>query len=147
MPESATTPYPNPAMLIAPCGMNCGLCRAFLRQRNKCPGCRGDDRGKPKTRVGCKIKMCESRRGQGGDFCTGCATFPCERLCSLDKRYRSKYGMSMLENLRCIEADGLASFVEQEKSKWKCPGCGATICVHEASCLVCRRNWHGRNAV
>ena len=86
--------------------------------------------------------MCESRRLAGGDFCTGCASFPCARLGSLDKRYRMKYGMSMIENLRSIEADGLASFVEREKSRWRCPGCGATICVHEPSCLVCKRKWH-----
>jgi hypothetical protein len=26
--------------LIAPCGMNCGVCMAYLREKNKCPGCR-----------------------------------------------------------------------------------------------------------
>jgi hypothetical protein len=133
-----TTQDPNHSALIAPCGMNCGLCYAFLRSRNRCPGCRGDDRGKPKTRVSCRIKKCEVRPG---DFCTGCASFPCERLSGLDKRYRLKYGMSMIENLRSIEADGLRGFVEREKSKWACPGCGETICVHKACCLICRRQW------
>jgi hypothetical protein len=141
MSESTTTQQLEPAERMAPCGMNCGLCRAFLRSRNRCPGCRGDDHGKPKTRVACRIKNCELRGRAGGDFCTGCASFPCERLSSLDKRYRMKYGMSMLENLRSIGAGGLASFVEREKSRWTCPGCGATICVHESCCLVCRRKW------
>jgi len=128
-------------MLIAPCGMNCGLCRAFLRDRNKCPGCRGDDRGKPKTRIRCGIKTCAERLQAGKNSCFGCASFPCERLRHMDQRYRRKYGMSMIANLRCIEAQGLASFIEQEKSKWACLGCGATICVHEPACLVCRRQW------
>ena len=44
--------------LIAPCGMNCGICMAFLRPTNKCPGCRSDDTDKPITRIGCKIKTC-----------------------------------------------------------------------------------------
>jgi len=52
-----------------------------------------------------------------------------------------KYGMSMIENLRIIKADGLASFVQREKSKWTCTGCGAAICVHESFCLVCKREW------
>jgi uncharacterized radical SAM superfamily Fe-S cluster-containing enzyme len=26
--------------LIAPCGMNCSICSAYLREKNKCPGCR-----------------------------------------------------------------------------------------------------------
>jgi len=52
-----------------------------------------------------------------------------------------KYGMSMIENLMRIKTDGLQSFIKQENSKWTCPGCGKTICVHEAACLVCKRPW------
>ncbi len=29
----------NP-VLIAPCGMNCGTCLGYLREKNKCVGCR-----------------------------------------------------------------------------------------------------------
>lgn len=25
--------------LIAPCGMNCGVCIAYLREKNRCQGC------------------------------------------------------------------------------------------------------------
>ena len=138
MSEESTARRWSKAGLIAPCGMNCGLCYAFLRSRNRCPGCRVGDRRKPKTRLACRIRNCRARRGR---FCTGCARFPCERLRHLDQRYRTKYGMSMLENLRRIETDGLRSFVEQEKTKWVCPGCGATICVHKGFCLVCERRW------
>ena len=140
---TSTTPRLSESELIAPCGMNCGVCYAFLRRRNKCAGCRADDRGKPKTRVACRIKTCEVRRSNGGDFCTstGCAIFPCERLRRLDMRYRAKYGMSMIENLGEIESDGLPVFVRKERSRWSCPGCGAAICVHKASCLVCQRKW------
>lgn len=44
--------------LIAPCGMDCAVCIAYVRNTNKCPGCRGDDSGKPVTRVECRIKNC-----------------------------------------------------------------------------------------
>ena len=27
-------------ILIACCGMNCNLCIGFLREKNKCPGCK-----------------------------------------------------------------------------------------------------------
>ncbi len=74
-------------------------------------------------------------------LCTGCARFPCARLAHLDKRYRTKYGMSMVENLQSIQTHGLRHFVEREESKWACPGCGATICVHKPSCLLCHRPW------
>jgi len=128
--------------LIAPCGMNCGLCHAFLRSRNRCPGCRTNERGE--MRVACKIRNCETRRGKR--FCTSCTKFPCERVCHIDKRYRTKYGMSMIENLKSIKAVGLRSFVDSEKIKWACPGCGAPLCVHKAGCLVCRGSpAYGRN--
>jgi hypothetical protein len=29
--------------LIAPYGMNCILCQVHMREKNPCPGCRGDD--------------------------------------------------------------------------------------------------------
>jgi hypothetical protein len=32
--------------LIAPCGMNCASCMNYLRERNKCPRCRGSDTDK-----------------------------------------------------------------------------------------------------
>ncbi len=141
MPRQSRTQSLGSRALIAPCGMNCGLCRAFLRTRNSCPGCRGDDRGKPKTRVTCRIKTCEVRSREQRDFCTPCGSFPCERLSRLDKRYRTNYGMSMIDNLKAIETKGLESFLKNEKVKWACPGCGETICVHESYCRGCNRKW------
>jgi len=32
--------------LIAPCGMNCGICLAYLREKKKCPGCNGSNEDK-----------------------------------------------------------------------------------------------------
>jgi hypothetical protein len=31
------------SILIAPCGINGRLCRAYFREKNVYPGCRGDD--------------------------------------------------------------------------------------------------------
>jgi len=50
--------------------------------------------------------------------------------------------MSMIENLQRIGGDGLRSFVDSEKTKWACPGCGATLCVHKTHCLACERKRH-----
>ena len=44
--------------LIAPCGMNCGICMAYLREKKKCPGCRVADTNKAITVIRCKIKNC-----------------------------------------------------------------------------------------
>ena len=70
-------------------------------------------------------------------FCYDCKKYPCTRLKQLDKRYRIKYQMSMLENLENIRKVGLGQFIKMEKVRWMCPDCGVTICVHKGRCLSC----------
>jgi len=124
-------------LLIAPCGMNCGICKAFLRERNRCPGCRGPDAGKTATRRDCRIKNCATFHESKARFCFACRSFPCERLRHLDKRYRTRYGMSMIENLEYIQAKGIEDFLRYEGERWTCTSCGGTICVHEGCCYGC----------
>ena len=123
--------------LIAPCGMNCALCMAFLRERNKCPGCRGPDDNKSITKVNCKIKNCEIFKDGDREFCFECEDFPCDRLEHLDKRYENKYHMSMVTNLRSIRDNGMKKFLADEAEKWTCSKCGGTICVHKGCCYSC----------
>jgi hypothetical protein len=106
--------------LIAPCGMNCNLCMAFLRDKNTCPGCRnGTKENKPKTRIRCIIKNCEQLKKNNWKYCSDkCEKFPCKRLKDLDKRYRNKYQMSMIENLENIKKLGIRKFIEKEKKRW-----------------------------
>jgi hypothetical protein len=131
-------PNTIPTMLIAPCGMNCRLCGAFSRDRNACPGCRGDDSAKPKSCALCRIKTCEKLVTARAKYCYSCDSFPCDRLRHLDRRYRTNYGMSMIDNLRDIRTSGVRHFVRSEKTKWTCPECGALLCVHEPQCLHCQ---------
>ena len=121
---------------IAPCGINCNVCMAFLRTKNKCPGCSGDDSGKPKTRLDCKIKTCESL---DSSFCFSCNEYPCSKIKHLDKRYTTKYKMSVIENLNNIKTKGIINFANEEKARWTCPDCKGTICVHKACCISCGR--------
>jgi len=44
-------------------------------------------------------------------FCFECNNFPCKRLKALDKRYRMKYHMSMIDNLNFIKENGLEAFL------------------------------------
>jgi len=110
--------------LIAPCGMNCGLCLYYLRPTNTCPGCSS---GRKVNHVCNKypIKLCKNLQG---DFCFNCSNFPCPRLKRLDKRYKEKYGMSEIENLLFIKEKGICEFVKQEKKKWV--NQDGTFCVH-----------------
>ena len=127
----------NSFSLIAPCGLNCALCRAYLRSKNKCPGCRADYADKPVTRSRCKIKNCQIRQNGKMKFCISCSCLPCPDLKRLDKRYRSKYNMSVVENLEHIKKFGIKKFVKNEKARWTCSECGDTICVHQAACIGC----------
>jgi hypothetical protein len=124
---------------IAPCGMDCALCMArLLRNKDQCPGCRGEDAGKPTYCTKCVIVNCEHFKETNNKYCSSrCEKFPCKRLKDLDKRYRSKYQMSMLENLEYIEDHGIRAFVRWEKERWTCSECGGIICVHRGFCASC----------
>jgi predicted RNA-binding Zn-ribbon protein involved in translation (DUF1610 family) len=127
--------------LIAPCGMNCRLCHAYIRDKKACPGCRGDDSFKSMMCVLCRIKNCENIAQSGAIYCFSCDSSPCDRLKHLDKRYRTKYGMSMIDNLENIRKSGIRNFIRNEKVKWTCPECGELISVHKPQCLSCGHKW------
>ncbi len=112
--------------LIAPCGMNCGICKAYLREHNPCHGCFNLDKDRPKTRAHCRLRVCTKREGR---FCCHCPEFPCDRLHHLDKRYRTKYGISEIENLEFIRKNGIRKFVAAERQKWITKD--GILCVHD----------------
>lgn len=124
-------------MLIAPCGMNCRLCYGYIRPKGRCLGCRAPDENKSKYCANCKIVVCEKRRQNGWETCAPCDS-PCQRLKDLDKRYREKYHMSMIENLRFIHEHGMQTFLRQQEEQYRCPVCGETLCVHKEECPSCK---------
>ena len=126
---AAKNPFRTP--LIAPCGMDCAICKAYLREKNRCPGCNSPDR---RHHANCCIFSCAKRPGR---YCYDCVEFPCRWILQLDKRYRSKYHMSMLENLAAIKRDGIRAFVKNERERWTCKACGGTIDVHNNRCSAC----------
>ena len=127
--------------LIAPCGMNCGICKAYLafthnvpRQRGKvthCIGCR------PRAK-NCYIKRgCPKLRKNHIQSCQECGEMPCKHLAHLDKRYRERYGMSMVENIKELKAEGMEEFLKNQQEKYRCPNCGDPVCVHDGKCYNC----------
>ncbi len=141
-PREKLSPQELVPDLIAPCGMDCGLCMAYVRDKNRCPGCRAGDEGKSKSCLACTIRNCETLRSGESDFCSiDCERFPCPRLKRLDARYRTKYRMSMLENLQAIRNVGVEAFVVSEQERWACPGCGGLQCVHTPECVYCGLVW------
>lgn len=127
----------NKSSLIASCGINCQICYAFLREKNKCPGCRLFNKKEPVSIARCKIRTCDIKRKNKDKFCFNCKDFPCNNLKHLDKRYRTKYNVSMIENLFNIKKLGIQKFLKYEKEKWKCAECSGVICVHKKLCCNC----------
>jgi hypothetical protein len=123
--------------LIAPCGMNCGICLGHLRKERRCPGCHDIDADKSTSRVKCVIRTCETIKLNQSGFCFECSKYPCRRLKQLDLRYRTKYAMSMIQNLEFIQGNGLDAFVARESQRWRCLKCGGVICVHRGYCYDC----------
>ena len=124
--------------LIAPGGMNCGICKFHYREKNTCPGCRELDKETPTTRFNCIIRECKILKDKKLENCSDkCDHYPCKRLKSLDKRYRTKYHMSMLDNLKYIKEKGMDNFLEKEKKKWTCSKCGGIVTCHGGICLAC----------
>lgn len=125
--------------LIAPCGMNCWLCIGHLREKKPCGGCfKKDDKNKPNACRSCVIVNCDSLSETESGFCYDCEKYPCTRLRNLDKRYRTNYRMSMIENLAYIKYHGLEKFIKNEEEKWKCKVCGSGLSVHRVFCLNCK---------
>jgi hypothetical protein len=97
-----------------------------------CTGCR------PKKK-NCAFlkKQCPKLSNEEVTFCFDCNNFPCNRLKTIDTRYKSRYRMSMIENLNFIKKEGTEKFLEKQEKSWKCQNCGELICCHNGICFNC----------
>ena len=129
--------------LVAPCGMNCAVCRAYLAYSRGVPKKRGDvthcsgciPRGK-----NCFIKRgCPKLSRKEVRFCYECKDLPCEGVNRVDKRYKARYGVSIVGNLREIEENGVEAFLKKQEAKFKCPACGDVVSIHDGKCYACAR--------
>ena len=128
--------------LVAPCGMNCALCASYLALINDvktkgikipyCIGCRARNKKCMFIKKSCSRLLKGEVR-----FCFECPVFPCDRLKTLDSRYKLRYRMSMIDNLRFIKKHGMQKFLDAQEKKWKCPNCGELISCHNGLCFSC----------
>ena len=124
--------------LLAPCGMNCGICKRYLASSRGIP----KEKGKVIHCIGClsRNKNCFIKRNckklvkNEIKFCFECKDMPCENLNRLDRRYRKRYDMSMVENLKNLKEKGMKKFLRVQEEKYECPECGDVISVHEKKC-------------
>jgi hypothetical protein len=139
--------------LIAPCGMNCAICSAYLAYKNNlpkargkilhCKGCRPRNKQCAFLKKRCKDDL-KLLKGEI-DFCFECNSFPCDGLERLDNRYKREYGMSMIENLIEIKNKGIQQFIKNQYKKYKCPRCDGLVSIHNKKCFSCEKieSWRG----
>jgi hypothetical protein len=58
-------------------------------------------------------KQCRLLTEGAVTFCSGSPRSPCERLVALDKRYRERFHMNMVENLAFIKDQGMDAFLHK----------------------------------
>ncbi len=130
--------------LIAPCGINCGICRGYLAYSKNIP----KKRGKISHCIGCRPRNkqcaylkghCENLKNNIIEFCFECKNYPCDRLKHIDERYRKNFNVSPIENLNNIKRDGIDKFLEHQEEKYKCSRCGGIICIHNKKCYDCNK--------
>lgn len=132
------------AGMIAPCGLDCSLCKRALDETDPCPGCHGPDELKPDFCANrCGIILCRKRKENGYEFCDECPEYPCADVMEKENRYTSKYPLyeSPGKNLRSIRTNGMESFLEKEREQWTCKDCGHIISVHSGICSGCGRQY------
>jgi hypothetical protein len=130
------------AELIAPCGINCGVCKAYLAYSRGVP----KKKGQVSHCTGCQVrdkqcafikKDCEKLRKKQIRFCYQCTDMPCDHLAKLDKHYMARYGLSMVENLKILKEKGVEAFLKGQAEKYRCPSCGDVVSVHDGKCYKC----------
>ncbi len=128
------------ASMIAPCGLDCSLCRHAHDDADPCLGCRGPEENKYTYCLEkCGIVRCERIRENRYEYCIECPDFPCEDVMEKETRYTEKYPLfeSPFQNLRDIQETGMERFLEKQRLKWTCKECGGVISVHTGVCTDC----------
>jgi hypothetical protein len=138
------------AELVAPCGMNCNICSAYLAYSSGLPKKRGKIshcQGCLPRRKNCAFlkRRCERIRDGKIRFCHECPSFPCRNLEGIDSRYRKNYGVSLIGNLMDIKKDGVDRFLREQEGAFRCGKCGGTKSIHNGKCYACEEitSWKG----
>lgn len=121
--------------MIAPCGVNCIACSAYLSCKNTCPGCRAaEELITRKSCRNCRKKKCALDKGI--QWCFQCSKFPCARIKDLNKRYVKNYNINLIQNGLDANKE-MKTFLQAQKSIFTCKRCGGIIDQHHKNCSDC----------
>jgi len=119
---------PERLNLVAPCGIDCGICELFTcrddvrlfsaltargipEEKLPCDGCRSNAGNCPVIKEECETYKCVMEKGV--KFCFDCPEFPCVKLHPSSKRADVLPHNMKVFNLCTIKRDGVEAFVEK----------------------------------
>jgi hypothetical protein len=129
--------------LVAPCGMNCGICKLYLAFSRGLP----KEKGKVSHCNGCLIRAkncyikrgCKKLRTKQVKYCYECAEMPCKNLEHLERRYQERYTTSLVGNLKEVKEKGMEQFLQNQENSFKCSNCRDVVSVHNRECYTCKK--------
>lgn len=100
--EDAMKPYYG---RVPACGVFCGGCPLYVREKNPCPGAEINTARCEKCK---SFHLCCEERGIA--HCYECKTFPCYRFKRFSKNWE-KYGQDFIENQKLLKELGKENFL------------------------------------
>jgi hypothetical protein len=104
MPEQQKIKYYG---YIPPCGIYCGSCPNFTREKNRCAG--ADQACKSRKCKGIYVCCIEKK---DLEFCYQCKSYPCARYRKFADTWK-KYGQNLLDNQELIKNNGKEDFLNK----------------------------------
>lgn len=125
--------------LVSYCGIYCGACPGF--HRGRCKGCRATEN--KQTRKGsCGYGMRKCCEDKGLDYCGPCDQYPCSKINKLINSQKGRkeydYRHNIPKNFEMIRKEGLATWLESQVKKWRCPECGGQGVFYNLICWDCK---------
>ncbi|HAF29471.1 MAG TPA: hypothetical protein DCG75_10530 [Bacteroidales bacterium] len=96
---------------VPACGVFCGGCPTFTREKNPCPGAEINHERCEKCKT---FHLCCKEKGIS--HCYQCDDFPCKKFKAFSKRWE-KYGQNFIENQSFIKENGYKAFLDLYNSK------------------------------
>ena len=96
---------------IPSCGIFCGGCPIYTREKNPCRGAEINVARCEK----CNYQLCCINKGI--EHCYECDAFPCGKLKSFSKRWK-KYGQNIIENQNILKESGKEHFLNNFNSQF-----------------------------
>jgi hypothetical protein len=96
---------------VPPCGVFCGGCPTYLKEKKSCPGAGISQRCESRS---CRYFFCCTEKGVA--FCHQCDRYPCRRFKVFARNWK-KYGQDFLENQEMLKELGAAGFLQYWNSK------------------------------